>query len=118
MLPQRATAGDLEGFRQLARQVSAVVFEPDVAKQRDLPVQCLHEPVFQGDVRVQLSRHRARGAAADLDRHQLWRAVQRILDAEWIYKMTRPSFEDAKTGYAYPTWLNASSNIRSPGSSR
>jgi hypothetical protein len=35
---------------------------------------------------------------------------KRIVDAEWIYKMTHPSFEDANTGYGYLTWLNASSN--------
>src|SRR5262249_2092994 len=36
---------------------------------------------------------------------------QRILDAEWIYRMTHPSFEDANTGYGYLTWLNSSSNF-------
>jgi hypothetical protein len=35
---------------------------------------------------------------------------QRMLDAEWIYRMTHPSFEDANTGYGYLTWLNASTN--------
>jgi hypothetical protein len=35
---------------------------------------------------------------------------QRIVDADWIYKMTHPAFEDADTGYGYLTWLNASSN--------
>jgi hypothetical protein len=35
---------------------------------------------------------------------------QRIVDAEWIYKMTHPAFEDANTAYGYLTWLNASSN--------
>jgi hypothetical protein len=35
---------------------------------------------------------------------------QRILDADWVYRMTHPSFEDANTGYGYLTWLNASSN--------
>jgi hypothetical protein len=35
---------------------------------------------------------------------------RRVLDAEWIYKMTHPAFEDANTGYGYLTWLNASSN--------
>jgi hypothetical protein len=35
---------------------------------------------------------------------------KRVVDAEWIYKMTHPSFEDANTGYGYLTWLNASSN--------
>jgi hypothetical protein len=33
-----------------------------------------------------------------------------LLDAEWIYRMTHPAFEDANTGYGYLTWLNASSN--------
>lgn len=35
---------------------------------------------------------------------------QRILDAEWVYRMTHPSFEDANTAYGYLTWLNSSSN--------
>jgi hypothetical protein len=35
---------------------------------------------------------------------------QRLLDAEWIYRMTHPAFEDSNTGYGYLTWLNASSN--------
>ncbi len=35
---------------------------------------------------------------------------QRIVDAEWIDRMTHPAFEDGNTGYGYLTWLNASSN--------
>jgi hypothetical protein len=35
---------------------------------------------------------------------------QRLLDADWIYRMTHPSFEDANTGFGYLTWLNSSSN--------
>ena len=35
---------------------------------------------------------------------------RRVLDEEWIYKMSHPSFEDANTGFGYLTWLNASSN--------
>jgi CubicO group peptidase (beta-lactamase class C family) len=35
---------------------------------------------------------------------------ERILDSDWIHRMTHPSFEDANTGYGYLTWLNASSN--------
>src|SRR4029077_17052661 len=35
---------------------------------------------------------------------------QRLVDEEWIYRMTHPSFEDANTGYGYLTWLNSSSN--------
>ncbi len=35
---------------------------------------------------------------------------QRLLDDEWIYKMTHPSFEDANTGYGYLTWLSSNSN--------
>jgi hypothetical protein len=35
---------------------------------------------------------------------------QRVVDADWIYKMTHPAFEDADTGYGYLTWLNANSN--------
>jgi hypothetical protein len=32
---------------------------------------------------------------------------QRIVDADWIYRMTHPAFEDAGTGYGYLTWLSA-----------
>ncbi len=42
--------------------------------------------------------------------HGVW-SGRRILDEEWIYRMTHPSFEDANTGYGYLTWLNASSNF-------
>jgi hypothetical protein len=35
---------------------------------------------------------------------------QRLVDHEWIYRMTHPSFEDANTGFGYLTWLNSSSN--------
>ena len=35
---------------------------------------------------------------------------ERLLDEEWVYRMTHPSFEDANTGYGYLTWLNAASN--------
>ncbi len=35
---------------------------------------------------------------------------ERLLDAEWVYRMTHPAFEDANTGYGYLTWLNAASN--------
>ncbi|HMJ14505.1 MAG TPA: hypothetical protein VK524_24000 [Polyangiaceae bacterium] len=30
----------------------------------------------------------------------------RILDADWVYRMTHPAFEDSATGYGYLTWLN------------
>lgn len=35
---------------------------------------------------------------------------QRLVSAEWIYKMTHPSFEDANTAYGYLTWMSARSN--------
>lgn len=35
---------------------------------------------------------------------------ERVLDGDWTYKMTHPSFEDANTGYGYLTWLNSDSN--------
>ena len=31
---------------------------------------------------------------------------ERLVDAEYVYNMTRPSFEDASTTYGYLTWLN------------
>ncbi len=40
---------------------------------------------------------------------------ERLLDEEWIYKMTHPSFEDANTSYGYLTWLAASSNYNFGG---
>jgi hypothetical protein len=33
---------------------------------------------------------------------------ERLLDADFVHRMTHPSFEDANTGYGYLTWLNAS----------
>lgn len=35
---------------------------------------------------------------------------ERIVDADWIYRMTHPAFEDGNTGYGYLTWVNAASN--------
>jgi hypothetical protein len=35
---------------------------------------------------------------------------ERLVDSDWIYKMTHPSFELANTGYGYLTWLIARSN--------
>jgi hypothetical protein len=35
----------------------------------------------------------------------------RLLDEQWVYRMTHPSFEDANTSYGYLTWLNSSSNF-------
>lgn len=32
-----------------------------------------------------------------------------LLDADWIYRMTHPAFEEANAGYGYLTWLNATS---------
>ncbi len=50
------------------------------------------------------------GRVGTLLMHQgVWNG-QRLLDADWVYKMTHPSFEDANTGYGYLTWLNSSSN--------
>jgi hypothetical protein len=46
--------------------------------------------------------------------HGVWNG-QRVLDDEWIYRMTHPSFEDSNTGYGYLTWLNASSNFNFGG---
>jgi hypothetical protein len=35
---------------------------------------------------------------------------KRLVDEQWIYRQTHPSFEDANTGFGYLTWLNSSSN--------
>jgi hypothetical protein len=35
----------------------------------------------------------------------------RLVDEEWIYRMTHPAFEDANTGMGYCTWLNAAANF-------
>ena len=42
--------------------------------------------------------------------HGVW-SGQRVVAAEWIYRMTHPSFEDSNTGYGYLTWVNSSSNF-------
>ena len=42
-------------------------------------------------------------------RDGMW-SGRRIVGADWVYKMTRPAFEDASTSYAYLTWLNSRSN--------
>jgi hypothetical protein len=40
---------------------------------------------------------------------------RRLIDEDWVYKMTHPAFEDTNTGYGYLTWLAASSNYKFPG---
>ena len=40
---------------------------------------------------------------------------ERLLEEEWVYKMTHPAFEDANTSYGYLTWLAASSNYNFGG---
>jgi hypothetical protein len=35
---------------------------------------------------------------------------RRVLDEEWVYKMTHPAFEDGNTSYGYLTWLASWSN--------
>lgn len=35
---------------------------------------------------------------------------ERVVERDWVYRMTHPSFEDANTGFGYLTWLNAASN--------
>jgi hypothetical protein len=35
---------------------------------------------------------------------------ERLLDEEWIRKITHPAFEDASTSYGYLTWLSSNSN--------
>jgi hypothetical protein len=40
---------------------------------------------------------------------------EQLVEQEWIYRMTHPSFEDANTGWGYLTWLNASSGYRMDG---
>lgn len=38
-----------------------------------------------------------------------WNGEQ-ILGADWVYRMTHPSFEDAQLGYGYLTWMTAVSD--------
>ena len=35
---------------------------------------------------------------------------QQVVDADWVYKMTHPAFEDANNAYGYLTWLIANDN--------
>jgi hypothetical protein len=42
-----------------------------------------------------------------------WWNGERLLDQQWVYRMTHPSFEDANTGFGYLTWLNSASNWES-----
>ncbi len=42
-------------------------------------------------------------------------AGERLVDAEWIYRMTHPSFEEANTAYGYLTWLNSPVNYHFGG---
>lgn len=35
---------------------------------------------------------------------------ERVLESEYVYKMTHPSFEDANTSYGYSTWVSSWSN--------
>ncbi|GAB5453556.1 MAG: hypothetical protein Hals2KO_38840 [Halioglobus sp.] len=40
---------------------------------------------------------------------------QRLVSADWVYKMTHPVFEDANTAYGYLTWTAAYKNYYVPG---
>lgn len=40
---------------------------------------------------------------------------RRLIEEEWVYKMTHPAFEDTNTGYGYLTWVAASSHYSLPG---
>ncbi len=40
---------------------------------------------------------------------------KRLLDPEWVYRMTHPAFEDSNTSYGYLTWLVANSNYNFGG---
>lgn len=36
---------------------------------------------------------------------------ERLIDEEWVYRMTHPAFEDANTAMGYCTWLNAAAGF-------
>jgi hypothetical protein len=36
---------------------------------------------------------------------------ERLVDAEWVYRMTHPAFEDSNRAYGYLTWLAADNDI-------
>jgi hypothetical protein len=44
-----------------------------------------------------------------INNYGMWNG-ERLVDDQWIYRQTHPSFEDANTGFGYLTWLNSSSN--------
>lgn len=44
----------------------------------------------------------------------VWNQEQ-LVSPEWIYKLSRPAFEDANTAYGYLTWLAANRNYNLPG---
>lgn len=39
----------------------------------------------------------------------------RLIDEDWVYKLTHPVFEDSNTAYGYLTWLAANANYSLPG---
>jgi hypothetical protein len=47
-----------------------------------------------------------------INNYGMW-AGERLLDEQWVYRQTHPSFEDSNTGFGYLTWLNSSSNFTS-----
>lgn len=44
----------------------------------------------------------------------VWNQEQ-LVSPQWIYKLSRPAFEDANTAYGYLTWLAADRNYNLPG---
>jgi hypothetical protein len=44
-----------------------------------------------------------------INNYGMWNG-ERLVDEQWIYRQTHPSFEDANTGFGYLTWLNSTSN--------
>lgn len=44
----------------------------------------------------------------------VWNQEQ-LVGADWVYKLSRPAFEDANTAYGYLTWLASNRNYYLPG---
>ena len=122
------TAGDREINRLVGVMDRAIAAEPDkfpgVKNVVELARKDLFDPLgmkasnwpgqqIAGNLNTNV-RDMARLGQLVLQRGR-WNGKQ-LIDEEYLYRMTHPSFEDANTGYGYLTYVNAAKNWSWPTS--
>ena len=122
------TFGDREINRLLDVMDRAIAAEPDKFPGVKNTVELAQKELFD-PLGMKSSRWAGAGIASDLysnvrDMARLGQLVlqrgrwngRRLIDEEYLYRMTHPAFEDANTGYGYLTYVNAADNWSYPTS--